>query len=142
MFKKSLGDTGHQTTREPRLIAAEKLGRLVGMSHACGAIEVARATLYRRRQPPTMTTSRASSTRGMTPAERERVRQELNIQRFVDKSPHQVYATLLDEGKYLCSVRTIYRILDQNKETRERRNQLTRPHYRKPELLATAPNQV
>jgi len=78
----------------------------------------------------------------MTPAEREHVRQELNSQRFVDKSPHQVYATLLDEGQYLCSVRTMYRILDQNKETRERRNQLTRPNYRKPELLATAPNQV
>jgi len=57
----------------------------------------------------------------MTPAEREHVRQELNSQRFVDKSPHQVYATLLDEGKYLCSVRTMYRILGQNKETRVRR---------------------
>ena len=112
------------------------------MSHACGALGVSRATLYRRRQPPTIKTERAPSPRALTPAEREHVRQELNSERFVDKSPPQVYATLLDEGRYLCSVRTMYRILDQNKETRERRNQLTRPNYRKPELLATAPNQV
>ena len=112
------------------------------MSQSCGALGVSRATLYRRRHPTTQKATRAPSPRALTPAERENVRQELNCQRFVDKSPHQVYATLLDEDRYLCSVRTMYRILDQNKETRERRNQLTRPHYRKPELLATGPNQV
>jgi putative transposase len=112
------------------------------MSPACDALDVSRATLYRRRHPPTIKTERAPSPRALTPTEREHVRQELNSQRFVDQSPPQVYATLLDEGRYLCSVRTMYRILGQHKETRERRNQLTRPNYRKPELLATAPNQV
>jgi putative transposase len=60
----------------------------------------------------------------------------------VDKAPQQVYATLLDEGNYHCSIRTMYRILEASMEIRERRNQLTHPMYQKPELLATAPNQV
>ena len=67
---------------------------------------------------------------------------QLNSQRFADQSPRQVYAKLLDEGQYLCSVRTMYRILDENQSVRERRNQLTHPKYRKPELLATGPNEV
>lgn len=67
---------------------------------------------------------------------------ELNSQRFADQSPRQVYATLLDENKYLCSVRTMYRILDENQSIRERRNQLTHPQYKKPELLASGPNEV
>ena len=62
--------------------------------------------------------------------------------RFVDKAPAEVYATLLDEGTYLCSIRTMYRILHDNGEVRERRDQLRHPNYQKPELLATAPNQV
>lgn len=66
----------------------------------------------------------------------------LYSERFVDKSPYQVYATLLDEGRYLCSVRTMYRILAEDRATRERRQQLRHPNHRKPELLATAPNQV
>ena len=66
----------------------------------------------------------------------------LHSERFVDKAPAQVWATLLDEGSYCCSVRTMYRILEEHGEVRERRNQLRRPHYRKPELLAEAPNQV
>ena len=60
----------------------------------------------------------------------------------MDKSPYQVYATLLDEGEYLCSVRTMYRILSDENANKERRNQLKRPNYIKPELLATCPNQV
>jgi len=66
----------------------------------------------------------------------------LHSDRFVDKAPQEVYATLLDEGSYLCSVRTMYRILERHQEVRERRNQLRHPEYIKPELLATAPNQV
>jgi putative transposase len=66
----------------------------------------------------------------------------LHSDRFVDKAPYEVYATLLDEGEYHCSIRTMYRILDDNQEIRERRNQLSHPVYQKPELLATAPNQV
>ena len=67
---------------------------------------------------------------------------ELNSDRFADQSPRQVYATLLDENQYLCSVRTMYRILDENQNIRERRNQLTHPKYTKPELLASGPNEV
>lgn len=60
----------------------------------------------------------------------------------MDKAPQEVYATLLDEGDYFCSIRTMYRLLEANKKIRERRNQLTHPAYQKPQLLATAPNQV
>ena len=66
----------------------------------------------------------------------------LHADRFVDQAPQEVYATLLDEGDYYCSIRTMYRLLEANKEVRERRNQLTHPAYQKPQLLATAPNQV
>jgi len=71
-----------------------------------------------------------------------KIRQELNSPRFQDQPPREVYATLLDEGQYLCSWRTMYRILDENQEVRERRNQLRHPNYAKPELLATQPNQL
>jgi putative transposase len=72
------------------------------------------------------------------------VRQELNSERFQNFAPREVYATLMDEGRYLCSYRTlrVYRILSENNEARERRNQLRHPNYTKPELLATAPNQL
>ncbi len=66
----------------------------------------------------------------------------LYSERFVDKAPLEVFATLLDEGEYLCSVRTMYRILEEDKAGKERRDQLRHPNYQKPELLATAPNQV
>jgi len=67
---------------------------------------------------------------------------QLNSDRFADQSPRQVYAKLLDEGNYFCSVRTMYRILTDNQSSRERRNQLKHPNYQKPELLATGPNEV
>jgi len=66
----------------------------------------------------------------------------LHSERFVDTSPAEVVATLMDEQEYLCSERTMYRILSSEDEVRERRNQLRHPHYAKPELLATGPNQV
>jgi putative transposase len=66
----------------------------------------------------------------------------LRTPRFVDLAPAEIYATLLDEGVYLCSIRTMYRILAENGEIRERRDQLRHPVYQKPELLAEAPNQV
>jgi putative transposase len=80
--------------------------------------------------------------RALQPAEKEQVRQELNSERFADQAPREVYASLMDEGKYLCSWRTMYRILGENQEVRERRNQLRHPNYAKPELLATQPNQL
>jgi putative transposase len=66
----------------------------------------------------------------------------LHEERFQDRSPAAVYATLLDEGEYLCSIRSMHRLLKQRGESRERREQLTHPSYQKPELLATAPNQL
>ncbi len=74
--------------------------------------------------------------------ERRAVLDVLHCERFVDAAPQQIYATLLDEQRYLCSVRTMYRILASEHEVRERRNQCRRPAYTKPELLATGPNQV
>ena len=125
--------------------AAEQLAPEVGTATACQALEVSRASLYRKRQresEPSVPAARPSPARALEPAEREAVLQHLHSERFLDKAPSEVYATLLDEGAYVCSIRTMYRILDQHQEVRERRNQLSRPNYQKPELLATAPNQV
>ena len=80
--------------------------------------------------------------RALSEQEKSKVLECLNSERFMDKAPAQVYATLLDEGVYLCSISTMYRILRENQQVRERRNQLQRPNYKKPELLATGPNQV
>lgn len=81
-------------------------------------------------------------TRALSEAEEQAVLETLHSERFMDTAPEQVYATLLDEEKYLCSVRTMYRLLARHGESRERRNQLTHPPYEKPELLATRPNEV
>jgi len=78
----------------------------------------------------------------LTPAQRERIIAELNSERFLDCSVRQVWATLLDEEVYLCSWRTMYRLLHQNQEVRERRRQRRHPRYSRPELAATGPNQV
>lgn len=125
-------------------MAAEELaGRIGQTADACEALGVARSTLYRRRRPTTSKPKRHPRPhRALDKAEREQVLGALHGERFVDKAPAQVWATLLDEGIYLCSIRTMYRILADNGEVRERRNQLRRPNYQKPELLAEAPNQV
>jgi putative transposase len=78
----------------------------------------------------------------LTAAERQVVLDLLRDPRFADLAPAEVYATLLDEGIYHCSIRTMYRILDAHNEVRERRNQIRHPVYTKPELLAEAPNTV
>jgi len=78
----------------------------------------------------------------LTYDERKDVLDTLHEERFVDQAPQEAYAALLNGGTYLCSVRTMYRILEENQEVRERRNQLRHPGYKKPEILATAPNQV
>ena len=126
--------------------AVAQLAQDVGMSKACDALDVSRASLYRQRnrqaEPARDAARKRSSPRALPASEREQVRQALYSDRFVDKSPYQVYAKLLDDGEYLCSVRTMYRILDDDNASKERRNQLKRPNYVKPELLATGPNQV
>ena len=99
-------------------------------------------SVNRQAKPDRDAAPKRSSSRALPESEREQVRQVLYSERFMDKSPYQVYAALLDDGEYLCSVRTMYRILGENNASKERRNQLKRPNYTKPELLATGPNQV
>lgn len=125
--------------------AVEELAPLVGTRPACRALGVAPATIYRRRrplQPVPEPRPRQPPARSLSEAEREEVLGVLRSERFVDASPAQVWATLLDEGRYLCSERTMYRLLAEHQEVRERRDQLTHPAYAKPELLAERPNQV
>lgn len=124
------------------MVAAEGLARTVGTAPACAALTVSRATLYRRRRPAAQPRPRPRPKRALAAEEREKVLQVLRSERFVDKAPTQVYAELLDEGTYLCSQRSMHRYLAAQSEIRERRNQLRHPVYTKPELLATAPNQV
>jgi len=125
------------------LIAAEELAPQVGVAPACEALGVSRATFYRRQRPtPGHQQPRPTPARALSNEERERVVEVLSSQRFVDRSPAEVFATLLDEHEYLCSERTMYRVLAESQPVRERRNQLQHPQYAKPELMATAPNQV
>ena len=124
--------------------AAEELAQLVGTAPACKSLGVSRATFYRKKNVSTASKkdSPRRSPRALRDEEKRTVLDTLHAERFVDKAPAEVYATLLDEGTYFCSIRTMYRILDAHSEVRERRNQLRHPEYQKPELLATAPNQV
>lgn len=105
-------------------------------------MNVSRSTLYRRRKPTVNSGPRPTPARALSAQERSKVLGQLNSERFADLAPRQIYSKLLDEGTYLCSVRTMYRILDENKSIRERRNQLKHPNYKKPELLASNPNEV
>ncbi len=125
---------------------AAALAARTDVSTACRVLGIPRSTLYRMRQPvsptPASGTQRAQPARALCDDEKQAVRTLLNSVRFQDRSPRQVYAALLDEGEYLCHWRTMYRILDEYQEVRERRNQLRHPVYAKPELLATGPNQL
>jgi putative transposase len=113
---------------------------------ACAAVGLAPATFHRRRRvargPPVALRPRPRPARALTVNERQVVLDLLREERFVDQAPAEIYATLLDEGLYHCSIRTMYRILRENDEVRERRQQLRHPVYTKPELLAEGPNQV
>ncbi len=149
--KKSLRDPGDHSDRtrpgEDRLMdGVEQLASTVGFQTACRALDVSRSSFYRRRRnpakPPAVTRPRPASPRRLSEAERQQVLDLLHSNRFVDAAPAQVYAALLEEATYLCSERTMYRLLQSQQEVRERRNQLRHPAYSKPELLATAPNQV
>jgi putative transposase len=125
--------------------AAEDLAAAVGTARACACLGVPRASLYRRRgraSAPLPPTPRPAPPLQLSELERTEALALLYGERFVDASPYTLYATLLDEGRYLCSVRTLYRLLAEQGAGRERRNQLRHPAYAKPELLATAPNQL
>ena len=118
-----------------------ELAPAVGTQAACRALGVSRATVYRRRQPHPPLAPRPQPPRALTAPERQGVLEALHAPRFVDLAPAEIYATLLDEGRYLCSPRTMYRVLASVAEGRARRNQL-RHVAPTPELLATRPNEV
>jgi len=125
--------------------SAETLTATVGVAPACQALGVARSSFYdhrQRREAPPKPTIRPPSPRALTPEERSGVLEVARSERFVDTSPAEICATLIDENTYYCSERTMYRILSSHGETKERRNQRRHPVYKKPELLATGPNQV
>jgi len=148
------------------MTAIEQTENGSSVSSLCNAMNLSRATFYRRRQNRSLENSlskqqnaegksavnmspldkrdnrQLTSHRALSKAERQSVLDSLHSERFVDQSPSEVYAALLDDGIYYCSIRTMYRILADNKEVRERRNQLRHPKYTKPELLATKPNEV
>jgi putative transposase len=113
---------------------------------ACAALGVSRATVQRRRArlvaPAAIVRPRRRSMRALTAPQQQVVLDLLHAPRFADQAPAEIYASLLDEGVYHCSIRTMYRLLGQNGEVRERRRQLRHPAYQKPELLAERPNQV
>lgn len=123
----------------------ESLSKEVNIHQACAALAVPRASFYRwqdreendekKRQWPVPPLA-------LSGKEEAAVLEILHENRFVDQAPYEIYNALLDEGNYLCSVRTMYRILEKNKEVRERRNQLSHPQYQRPELLAGGPNEI
>jgi putative transposase len=121
--------------------ATEELGLQMGIAPLCEAVGLSRASLYRRRRPRPES-RRPTPARALSEPERQEVLQVLHSERFVDAAPAQVHATLLEEGSYLCSPRTMYRLLAESGEVRERRNQLQHPRCARPELVATAPKQV
>ena len=128
--------------------AIDELTPLVGVGRACAAVGRPRATHHRRTTrlhgPPAPPASRKGQPqpRALSDTERAEVLAVLRSERFVDMAPAEVYATLLDEGTYLCSIATMYRLLREAGETGERRRQATHPPTVKPELVATEPNQV
>ena len=125
--------------------AIAELAPVVGVRRACQALGETQARWYRRHRqgPPVSRPARlpGPQPRALSVEERDRVRQVLNSPEHVDEAPATVYAKLLDEGIYLASVPTMYRILRSHGEVRERRRQATHPAHKKPELIATGPNQ-
>ncbi len=121
----------------------EETRPILGTAPACRAAGVCRATVYRHRRPCALAPrERPRPPRALRDDERQVVLSTLHADAYADKAPAQVYARLLDEGVYHCSIRTMYRLLATHGEVRERRDQLRHPVYQKPELLATTSNQV
>jgi putative transposase len=123
----------------------ESLSKELNIQQACAALAVPRASFYRWQDwegNGEKKSQRAVPPLALSGKEEAAVLEILHEDRFVDQAPYEIYNALLDEGNYLCSVRTMYRILEKNKEVRERRDQLSHPQYQKPELLAGGPNEI
>jgi putative transposase len=114
----------------------------LGVAPTCAAVGLARATFYRQLAPMHGPHTRRTPSRALSTEQRSVILDVLHEPRFEDLAPAEVWSTLLDEGRFLCSERTMYRILEENHEVRERRNQLKTGKFAAPELLATAPNHV
>ncbi len=128
--------------------AVAELAQTVGVRAACDLLTVPKSSFYYQQKAASAENGTSQKIRPKPPRtlsedEREQVRILLNSERFCDKSPYEVWATLMDDQHlYLCSVRTMYRILTEHDEVKERRRGHQRREYKKPELLATGPNQV
>lgn len=125
------------------MTAAKELGEAIGnQKAACDALCVPRASFYRFFEDQGPKKERPRPPLALSRDEEQQVLDALHSERFQDKAPPEVYATLLDKGVYLCSIRTMYRILEKHQELKDRRRQVNRSHCVKPELLATKPNEV
>lgn len=122
--------------------AVKDLAGQVTIAQGCSALCLSRATYYRAIRPPRTRAPRPSPPRALLPSQRMEVLDVLVQPRFVDLAPREVHAILLDDGRHLCSVSTMYRVLHASEAVRERRDQLVRPAYAKPELVAMASNRV
>ena len=122
----------------------DDLAKVTCTRKAAALLGRARATHYRRLQPPVLGPKlpRPAPANALSEAERQHILSVLRSEEFCDLAPAQVWARLLDEGVYLCSISTMYRLLAIAGENRERRRQRTHPAKKRPELMATAPNQV
>ena len=124
--------------------AVEEVAVIVGVTAAAQAVGVSPSTVYRRRMPPVLgpPPARPTPPRSLVAQEIDRALAHLHDPRFVDFSPRTIVAVLLDEGTYVASVRTFYRLLEKHRETQERRDQLRHERYAVPRLHADAPNRV
>ena len=122
----------------------EERDPVVPVDGACLALNVSRAALYRSRRPasPLVTRDRAPSPRRLPDAERQAILDVLHQPEFADQPPHEVFATLLSRGVYLASIRTMYRVLAEAGEVKDRRRQRTPQAHAMPTVTTTAPNQV
>ena len=120
------------------------LEAVTSLKRACELLGANRSTIQRRRRPPKQgpPAPRPAPPNKLTEAERQRILSVLRSAEFCDLAPAQVWARLLDDGVYLCSISTMYRLLRVAGENRERRRQRSHPARQKPELIATEPNQV
>ena len=123
------------------MVAVDDATPTLGAASACRVLGLPRASLYRGRRPVAVARPRPAPPRALDPIERQGILDLLHT-RFIDQAPAQIHATLLDEGTYLCSPRTMYRVLDAAHDVKERRDQVRRPPYAAPELLPTRPNEV
>lgn len=124
------------------MTVVEEASKTLGVQPVCKTLGYPRSTFYRRLSPKHGPAKRRSHPRGLSPGEKKQVLTVLHEPRFADLAPAEVYATLLDEGIHLCSERTMYRVLAENQEVKERRNQLRHPNHPVPRVVAAKPNEL